>query len=156
MIRKIALSTAALGFAAAAWTFAASSPAVAGETIHVVKTPTCGCCTAWVKLARQRGYTVEVTDTRDYVGMKRDAGVPQTMQACHTSRIGKYVIEGHVPFEAVEKLMSERPDVRGIAVPGMPAGSPGMGTDPKARYDVYAFGGTADAKKPPVFYRAGE
>ena len=133
-----------------------TAPAIAGETIHVVKTPTCGCCTAWVKLARQRGYTVNVTDTRDYVGMKRDAGVPQTMQACHTSRIGDYVVEGHVPFEAIEKLMSERPDIRGIAVPGMPAGSPGMGTDPKAKYDVYAFGGTANAKKPPVFYRAGE
>ena len=151
----IAATAGAFALAGLAWTFTASTPAAAGETIYVVKTPTCGCCAAWVDLARNRGYTVKVTDTDDYEGMKREAGVPGDMQACHTSRIGGYVVEGHMPFAAIEKLLSEKPDVHGIAVPGMPGGSPGMGDDPSAKYAVYAWGGSADADKPPVFFRAG-
>lgn len=122
-------------------------------TMHVTKSPSCGCCTAWVALAREEGYEVEITDTRDYVGPKREAGVPDKLWACHTATIDGYVIEGHVPFAAIEKLLSERPEITGIAVPGMPAGSPGMGNDPTARYDVVPFGGSASAGE--VFYRAG-
>lgn len=122
-------------------------------TIHVTKSPTCGCCTAWVALAREEGYEVETTDTRDYVGPKQKAGVPGDLWACHTATIDGYVVEGHVPFAALAKLLEERPDVAGIAVPGMPNGSPGMGNDPSARYDVIAFGGTASTGK--VFYQAG-
>ena len=123
------------------------------RTMVVMKTPTCGCCAAWVDLARREGFEVEVTDTEDYAGMKAMANVPEPMWSCHTTRIGGYTVEGHVPFAAVRKLLGERPDVAGIAVPGMPMGSPGMGDDPDARYDVIAYGGSA--KPGEVFFRAG-
>ena len=121
--------------------------------MHVTKSPTCGCCGAWVALARQEGYEVEVTDTRDVTSVKLDADIPGEMWACHTAMIGGYVIEGHMPFAALAKLLEEQPNIIGIAVPGMPAGSPGMGDDPTARYDVIAFGG--DAGEGEVFYQAG-
>ena len=127
---------------------------VAGEhSMSVMKTPTCGCCAAWVELARREGYDVEVTDTEDYAGMKAMAAVPEPMWSCHTTRIGGYTVEGHVPFAAIAKLMEEKPDIAGIAVPGMPMGSPGMGDDPDARFDVIAYGGTARPGE--VFFRAG-
>ena len=126
---------------------------MADRTMVVMKTPTCGCCAAWVELARREGLEVEVTDTEDYEGMKAMANVPEPMWSCHTTRIGGYTVEGHVPFAAVRKLLDERPDVVGIAVPGMPMGSPGMGDDPDARYDVIAYGGSA--KPGEVFFRAG-
>ena len=122
--------------------------------MHVVKSPTCGCCGAWVSLARQEGFDIEVTDTADVTSAKLDGGVPEKMWACHTATIDGYVVEGHVPFEAIRKLLSERPDVQGIAVPGMPYGSPGMGADPNARYDVLSFGGEASDGQ--VFYTVGE
>lgn len=122
-------------------------------TMHVTKSPTCGCCGAWVALAREEGYDIEVTDIDDVTAAKLDAGVPDSMWACHTAMINGYVVEGHVPFAAMEKLLTERPDIAGIAVPGMPFGSSGMGNDPTARYDVIAFGGEAGTGE--VFYQAG-
>ena len=131
-----------------------AAPHVPAEhTMSVTKTPTCGCCGAWVELARREGYAVEVTNTEDYALMKKMAGVPEPMHSCHTTRIGGYTVEGHVPFAAVAKLMREKPDIAGIAVPGMPMGSPGMGDDPDARFDVLAYGGKA--KPGEVFFRAG-
>lgn len=122
-------------------------------TMHVTKSPTCGCCGAWVALAREEGYDIEVTDTADVTSVKLDNDVPGKMWACHTAMIDGYVVEGHVPFAALAKLLEERPDIAGIAVPGMPGGSPGMGNDLAARYDVMAFGG--DAGEGEVFYQAG-
>lgn len=122
-------------------------------TMHVTKSPTCGCCAAWVALAREEGYVVETTDTRGLTRAKIDAGIPGDLWSCHTARIDGYVVEGHVPFDALDRLLEERPDIAGIAVPGMPAGSPGMGDDPTARFDVVAFGGTASEDE--VFYQAG-
>jgi hypothetical protein len=123
------------------------------STMHVTKSPTCGCCTAWVTLAREAGFAVETTDTADMTSVKTDAGVPDHLWACHTAVIDGYVVEGHVPFAALVKLLQERPDITGISVPGMPGGSPGMGNDPGARYNVIAFGGTASEGE--VFYAAG-
>jgi hypothetical protein len=122
-----------------------SAPAVADEdkTVTVYKTPWCGCCQVWTDAIEKAGYHVAVKDMEDLSAIKQQAGVPDDMQACHTAVIGsdrKYILEGHVPIEAVEKLMSERPDVRGIAVPGMPQGSLGMGNDPSALYTVYSIG----------------
>lgn len=122
-------------------------------TMHVTKSPTCGCCGAWVELAREEGYAVEVTNTGAITVAKQEHDVPGALWACHTAVIDGYVVEGHVPFEAIAKLLEERPAVDGIAVAGMPAGSPGMGSDPEARYDVMAFGG--DAGEGEVFFRAG-
>ncbi len=122
-------------------------------TMHVTKSPTCGCCGAWVALARLEGYDIEVTDTADVTNVKLDADIPGNMWACHTATVHGYVVEGHAPFEALAKLLEARPGITGIAVPGMPSGSPGMGNDPTARYDVIAFGG--DVGNGEVFYQAG-
>ena len=140
----LAIGAFVLGLGATTWTDQANAEdhthAAGHGTMHVVKSPTCGCCGAWVSLAREEGFDVEVTDTSDVTSAKQDGGVPEEMWACHTATIDGYVVEGHVPFEAIRKLLSERPHKRGIAVPGMPHGSPGMGTDPNERYDVFAFG----------------
>ena len=122
-------------------------------TMSVVQSPTCGCCSAWVALARKEGYDIEVKDIQDVTSVKLDNDVPDTMWACHTAVIDGYVVEGHVPFAALAKLLKERPNITGIAVPGMPSSSPGMGNDPTAKFDVIAFGGDAD--KGEVFYKAG-
>ncbi|AGI69205.1 protein of unknown function DUF411 [Octadecabacter antarcticus 307] len=122
-------------------------------TMLVTKDPNCGCCSGWVALAREEGYDIEITDTDDISVAKIDADIPGTLWACHTAVIDGYIIEGHVPFAALAKLLEERPAIAGIAVPGMPFGSPGMGGDPSARYDVIAFGGEASAGD--VFYQAG-
>lgn len=122
------------------------------KTITVYKTPWCGCCQVWTDAVEAAGYHVAVHDLEDLSAIKKQAGVPDDMQACHTAVIGedrKYILEGHVPIKAVTKLMSERPDIRGIAVPGMPQGSLGMGYDPSAKYTVYALGNKpSDAPKP--------
>ena len=111
--------------------------------LHVTKSPTCGCCGEWVRLARAEDFATQVEDTHDIHAAKEAAGVPEALWSCHTAEIAGYVIEGHVPFAAIEKLLAERPDISGLAVPGMPAGSPGMGSDPSAVFDVIAFGGSA-------------
>ncbi len=122
-------------------------------TMHVMKDPTCGCCGAWIALAREEGYDIEVTDVDNIMSVKAENGVPDDMIACHTATIDGYVVEGHMPFEAIEQLLEQRPNVAGISVPGMPFGSPGMGNDPTARYDVVAFGGEAGAGE--IFFQVG-
>lgn len=96
--------------------------------LTVVKSPTCGCCAAWVRHMRDAGFAVEVFDVGpdELEGYKRMAGLPGRLWSCHTARIDGYVIEGHVPAGDVKRLLAERPDALGLAVPGMPAGSPGM------------------------------
>jgi hypothetical protein len=131
----------------------AGEPAEGQITMHVMKSPTCGCCGAWVDLARAEGYHVTVEHIDDIVAMKDAAGVPDAMWSCHTAEVAGYTVEGHVPFAAIRKLLEERPDIDGIAVPGMPAGSPGMGDDPQAVYDVLAHGRAAGAGE--VFFTAG-
>ena len=92
----------------------------------VYKTPTCGCCTLWVDHMREAGFEVDARDLNDLIPVKIDAGVPPRMSSCHTALIDGYVVEGHIPAEHVKRLLEERPDIVGIAVPGMPIGSPGM------------------------------
>ena len=100
----------------------------AGElpTALVYKTPTCGCCSLWVDHLREAGFEVDARDLNDIIPVKIDAGVPPRMSSCHTALIDGYVVEGHIPAEHVKRLLDERPDIVGIAVPGMPIGSPGM------------------------------
>jgi hypothetical protein len=149
-----ALALGVASFGAAGMAHADNHTGMADHgTMHVTKSPTCGCCGAWVALARKEGYGIEVTDTRDVTSVKLDNDVPGTMWSCHTAMIDGYVVEGHVPFAALAKLLEERPEIDGIAVPGMPGGSPGMGNDPTARYDVLAFGGEAGEGE--IFYQAG-
>ncbi|BCH30173.1 metal-binding protein [Mesorhizobium sp. L-8-10] len=138
-----------------AFQLAVAGGAIAGELVTVYKSPFCGCCESWSEALQGAGYTVERHDMEDLSDIKKTAGVPADLEACHTARIGDYFVEGHVPLEAIAKLMSERPDIAGIAVPGMPQGSLGMGDDPAARYEVYAISKTP-GEKPQLFYRVGD
>ena len=108
----------------------------------VHKDPNCGCCEAWVEHLRTAGFSVDVANTSEINRVKVRVGIPTELASCHTARIGRYVLEGHVPVSAVRKLLTEQPAAIGLAVPGMPIGSPGMevpGTPPDA-YEVVLFG----------------
>lgn len=120
-------------------------------TIAVEKDPGCGCCTVWVDMARKAGFEVTVTEETDYVGMKRRAGVPDDLWSCHTARVDGYIVEGHVPYAAIRKLLADRPNILGISVPGMPGDSPGMGGAIDAVVPVTAWGGDAGAGAPFLF-----
>jgi hypothetical protein len=111
----------------------------ASRKLVVYKSPTCGCCTAWVDHMKEHGFAVEVHDKADVTPIKEESGIPQRLHSCHTAFIGGYALEGHVPATDVEGLLRDRPDVTGLAVPGMPMGSPGMEGPVKQRYDVLAF-----------------
>jgi hypothetical protein len=110
----------------------------AGESMIVYKDPNCGCCHAWAEAMKNAGFSVRAEDTDDLNIIKERFAVPAEMQGCHTAVVSGYYLEGHVPVDAVKRLVAERPQIAGLAVPGMPEGSLGMGDDPKASYDVYA------------------
>ena len=118
---------------------AAAGRPVALQQVTVYKTPTCGCCRAWVDHLRGHGFEVVERDSADLAPVKRAHGVPAELESCHTAIVAGYVVEGHVPADLVAKLLTERPDVAGLAVPGMPQGSPGMEGPVKEAYDVLAF-----------------
>jgi len=115
----------------------------AGQLTAVVyKSPTCGCCRAWVDHMRQNGFAVETHDIDDapLQEIKAAGHVPENGKSCHTARVGQYVIEGHVPADLVKKLLAEHPsDIAGLTVPGMVMGSPGMEGPNAQHYDVIAF-----------------
>ena len=113
-------------------------------TMVVYKTPTCGCCTKWVEHLQAAGFKVETQHRDDLSGVRQQQKVPAAVTSCHTALVGSYVVEGHVPAADVKKLLSEKPAVKGIGVPGMPMGSPGMEGPNPQKYDTLAF--TADGK----------
>ncbi|MGI9189451.1 MAG: DUF411 domain-containing protein [Longimicrobiaceae bacterium] len=116
-----------------------ATPIASATEITVYKTPTCGCCQKWVEHLRENGFRVAVVDRPDLTSIKTERGVPQPLRSCHTGVVDGYTIEGHVPAETIRRLLAERPNVEGIAVPGMPVGSPGMeGPNPQP-YEVYTF-----------------
>lgn len=125
---------------------ASRGPAVAAtrsevSVVTVYKSPTCGCCQKWVEYLQANGFQVKTVDLDDMSEIKAASGVPRSLQTCHTAVVEGYVVEGHVPADALKKLLHDRPKVAGIAVAGMPAGSPGMevpGTPAKS-YDVVAW-----------------
>ncbi len=126
---------------------AASAPQVTqaaasadGTRMVVYKTPTCGCCRAWVDHVRAAGFAVEVRDMPSVDPVKHEHGLPGHLASCHTAVVDGYVVEGHVPADVIRRMLRERPQVAGIAVPGMPAGSPGMEVPGrKDPYDIIAF-----------------
>jgi len=130
------------GEGAAAENISLASADLGDITVTVYKSPTCGCCASWVELMRQAGFDVKTVDTEQLTQVKAEAGVPAALQSCHTAVIGDYVFEGHVPVQTVIRFLEEKPEVAGLAVPGMPVGSDGMEmggrVDP---YDVIAFNG---------------
>ncbi len=151
---RLALAFALLAFAAAGCrteTPPAAAPVAAVQanlpTVTLYKTPTCGCCALWGDRMRDYGFPVEVTETEDLAPIRAENGVINGLASCHTALVDGYVIEGHVPPADVARLLTERPAVRGLAVPGMPVGSPGMEVEgvPAASYQVYAFRGDSAA-----------
>lgn len=112
------------------------------ETINVTmyKNPDCQCCSKWATYLEENGFSVKEIPSDTLASVKKQKGVPNKLGACHTALIDGYVIEGHMPVEAINTLLKERPDVKGIAVPGMPAGSPGMTENPSP-VNVYFFNG---------------
>ncbi len=94
--------------------------------VAVYKSPTCGCCGLWVEHLQTHGFPVKVSDVDNLAPIKEQAGIPPGLGSCHTARVGDYFIEGHVPAADIQRLLAEKPRARGLAVPGMPIGSPGM------------------------------
>ena len=119
-------------------------------TMEVYKSPTCGCCSKWVEHVTQGGVNVKVTELSDDAldALKQKYGVPRTAQSCHTGIVNGYVVEGHVPVTEIQRLLKERPAVVGIAVGGMPMGSPGMEVPgrPGQTYNVVTFDKTGAVK----------
>mgnify|MGYP000117109903 CR=1 FL=1 len=108
-----------------------------GQTVTLYKSPTCGCCAVYADALREEGFAVDVRNTRDMRSVKTEHQIPLEGESCHTSLIGDYVVEGHVPLEAIEKLLSEQPEVAGIGLPSMPLGTPGMPGPKAAPYEIY-------------------
>jgi len=115
--------------------------------VEMTKRPNCGCCTAWADHLRAEGFEVKITESEELWNVKRRAGIPQDLDACHTAKVGGYVVEGHVPADDIKRLLSERSDVKGLSVPGMPIGSPGMEMDGQTEpYDVLSFDADGNTK----------
>src|SRR5215467_223072 len=112
----------------------------AEDEITVHRDPSCGCCSGWVRHLQNAGFRATVIETRDIDAVKKRLGVPDDLAACHTAEISGYVIEGHVPAAALKRFLSEKPNASGLAVRGMPVGSPGMEGGKPEPYDVVMFG----------------
>jgi hypothetical protein len=117
-------------------------PAVTSDSLPVAvmyKDAHCDCCAKWGDHLRANGFTVISNNVTDLQAVKRRHGVPASLQSCHTAEVGGYIVEGHVPADLIQKMLRERPAIAGIAVPGMPVGSPGMEWTYTEPYDVIAF-----------------
>ena len=112
-----------------------------GPTVTVYKDPSCGCCAKWVEHLQQNGFTTKIIETRSVDDIKAQNHVPRHARSCHTALVNGYAIEGHVPASDVQRLLKERPAIAGLAVPGMPIGSPGMEVPGRKAqpFDVLAF-----------------
>jgi hypothetical protein len=117
----------------------AADAGAAADTVVVYKSPTCGCCTKWVDHMKENGFVVVTHDVNDVTPMKQQLGVPMAHTSCHTAKVAGYAIEGHVPADLVRKMLNEKATFRGLAVGGMPMGSPGMEGPVKQAYDVLSF-----------------
>lgn len=136
------------GLGAALLALVAATAAVAPSPVHahdnepvitVYRDPNCGCCKNWIAHLVKHGYKVDDKTTADMSEIKRGLGVPDDLKSCHTGVVNGYVIEGHVPAPDIRRLLDEKPSVAGLAVPGMPMGSPGMEGSRVDRYDVISF-----------------
>lgn len=127
---------------AAAFFFVTASHAAGVKSATVYKSPTCGCCKNYVSYLKKNGIRVTAINRENMDAIKTQHGIPKAMQSCHTTIIGGYAVEGHVPVAAINKLLEEKPKIRGIALPGMPADSPGMGQMRPGTLTVYEIAGT--------------
>jgi len=135
--RTLLLALGAMGALAAAGPLLARN-ASGKPLLEIWKDPNCGCCQSWVEHLQANGFAVQVHDVGN-TGARKRLGMPEALGSCHTARVGGYVIEGHVPASDIHRLLKEKPQALGLAVPGMPIGSPGMdGPQYKGRKDAYA------------------
>jgi hypothetical protein len=120
-----------------------SGPVNAGQpyTATLYKNPQCGCCEGYADYLRENGFEVTVKPTHDLPLLHRQYGVPEPLVGCHTTLVDGYVVEGHVPIGAVLRLLTERPAIKGISLPGMPAGSPGMSGEKARPFTIFEFDG---------------
>jgi len=143
MTVRLTRRTTLVGLAAIAIPIRRAGASAEGlPTIVVTKDPNCGCCSGWVDHLRAAGFSATVMESPDVNRVKARLGVPEDLASCHTAEVAGYVVEGHVPADAVKRLLAEQPRARGLAVAGMPIGSPGMevaGADPET-YEVVLFG----------------
>ncbi len=132
---------AGLAIAAGLTQVSSSGAQESAPSVTVYKSPTCGCCSKWIDHMRQQGFDVKSMDVEDIGRVKATYGVPAESGSCHTALVRGYVLEGHVPADSVKRLLREKPKVAGLAVPGMPVGSPGMEvpSGQVERYDVISF-----------------
>ncbi len=131
---------------------AASLALGAAPQVNVFKTRTCGCCGKWVEHLKANGFDVNVQEVPSTAEYRQKYGVPENLQSCHTATVNGYVLEGHVPAREIRRLLKTRPKAKGLAVPGMPAGSPGMEGSRSDAYSVILFdeaGRTSDYQKYP-------
>jgi hypothetical protein len=136
----------ALAFVAALAVSPANSTERPPATLY--KNPQCACCEQYANYLRRNGFTVKVVPTHNLSLIRRQAAVniPEKLEGCHTMFIDKYVVEGHVPLKTLDKLLTERPAIRGISLPGMPDGSPGMTGQKTEPFTIYEIGSEADAR----------
>ena len=151
---RILTRRSALGIVALALVMPSVSAFAQTPAILVHKDPDCGCCAGWVQHVKDAGFAVTVEETTDLQPVKKRLGVPADLAACHTAEVDGYVLEGHVPAAAVRRLLEKRPTAIGLAVPGMPAGSPGMESSVPQRYDVVLFG--ANGRQPFMHFVGSE
>ena len=145
---KTRIISAAIALSFVALISAQTAPAVK-PVVTVYKSPTCGCCSKWIEHMQGNGFEVKAVDVDDIDLVKKTYGVPGAVASCHTALVGGYVIEGHVPAESVSRLLREKPALAGLAVPGMPAGSPGM--EVPGRHDSYSVMSFDKAGKQSVY-----
>lgn len=138
-MRRFRIPLIALSLVSLALIVATAGRLLDREGVLVFKSPACGCCSKWIDHLENHGFAVESRDVSDVRPVKREHGVPEALAACHTALVGGYVIEGHVPAEDIRRLLRERPSIVGLAVPGMPLGSPGMEARVAESYEVLAF-----------------
>ena len=125
-------------------------PALAdGIQATLYKNPQCGCCETYAAYLRDNGFDVEVKDSNDLAQISADAGVPAEFEGCHTMFVEGYVVDGHVPVTVINKMLTERPAIAGITLPGMPMGSPGMSGQKTEPFVIYSV--TKDGAKPTVY-----
>jgi hypothetical protein len=120
--------------------FLATAVRAAPVPVTLYKNPECGCCEGYADYLRSHGFTVTVKASTDLAEISRKAGIPPDLEGCHTAFIGNYVVDGHIPVEAIDKLLTDRPAIKGISLPGMPQGSPGMSGEKTGPFTIYAIG----------------
>lgn len=119
---------------------ALTTPALAGDTVTIYRDPGCGCCDAYADYLKTNGFDVSVVDDTKFADRSIAAGVPEQGVGCHLAMVGGYAVSGLIPAEIISRLLTERPEIKGITLPGMPANAPGMAATKTGTLKVYAFG----------------